>query len=154
MKKIVLFFVVSLMVLAESATVFEPEKPEAKVKSQALSYAVALKRVFSSLPLDQSYIPIYIKNTYAPVTSFFSGTVTAGDIDMRIWSETSRLEFNYTIPAGTAVDAVYNIPYPSTWLSNGKVKPGVRTIWMVVNPSQNGMQIDISEVTSPLDRPI
>ncbi len=154
MKRIILFLAASLLLISESAIVFVPEKPEVQATIQTPWQKLAIQRVFSTLPGNLSYIPIYLRTQDISVTYSVSGYVTAADIEVRVWAEVGGQVFNHTIPAGTFLDAPYDIPYPSDWLKNGGLKPTLSKIWLIVNPTQNGLQIDISEIATPLDEEI
>ncbi len=154
MKRMILLLATSLLLISESATVFIPEKLEAQAIIQTPWQKLAIQRVFSMLPGNLSYIPIYLRAQDIPVTYSVSRYVTAADIEVRIWAEVGGQVFNHTIPAGTSLDAQYDIPYPSDWLEYGGLKPALSKIWLIVNPTQNGLQIDISEIDTPLDEGI
>lgn len=154
MKRIILFLAASLLLISESAIVFVPEKPEVQATIRTPWQKLAIQRVFSTLPGNLSYILIYLRTQNIPVTYSVSRYVTAADIEVRIWAEVGGQVFNYTIPAGTSLDAPYDIPYPSDWLEYGSLKPALSKIWLIVNPTQNGLQIDISEIATPLDEKI
>ena len=154
MKRMILLLATSLLLISESATVFIPEKPEAQAIIQTPWQKLAIQRVFSMLPGNLSYIPIYLRAQDIPVTYSVSRYITAADIEVRIWAEVGGQVFNHTIPAGTSLDAQYNIFYPSDWLEYGGLKPALSKIWLIVNPTQNGLQIDISEIDTPLDEGI
>ena len=154
MKRMILLLATSLLLISESAIVFVPEKLEAQAIIQTPWQKLAIQRVFSMLPGNLSYIPIYLRAQDIPVTYSVSRYVTAADIEVRIWAEVGGQVFNHTIPAGTSLDAQYDIPYPSDWLEYGGLKPALSKIWLIVNPTQNGLQIDISEIDTPLDEGI
>lgn len=154
MKRMILFLAASLLLISESAIVFVPEKPEVPTTFQTPWQKLAIQRVFSTLPGNLSYIPVYLRTQDISVTYSVSGYVTAADIEVKVWAEVGGQVFNHTIPAGTSLDAPYDIPYPSDWLKSGSLKPTLRKIWLIVNPTQNGLQIDISEINTPLDKAI
>lgn len=152
MRRIVLFFVASLLLISESATVYTSERQEVQATPRSLCYKLAIQRVFSVLPRNYSYIPIYLKSMQTEYSVNNSGTAAA--IQMYIWNEGTRESFTHIIPAGTSVDASYEVPYPSSWLTGERLRSEIRGVWMVVEPLQNGLVIDISELSTQLDKPI
>lgn len=153
MKRIVLFFVASLLLISESATVYSSEKQEVQQATpRSLCYKLAIQRVFSVLPRNYSYIPIYLRSMQIEYSVNNSGTAAA--IQMYVWNEGTKESFTHMIPAGTSVDAPYEVPYPSSWLTGESLRSEIRGVWMVVEPLQNGLVIDISELSTQLDKPI
>lgn len=152
MKRIVLFFVASLLLISESATVYTSEKQEVQATPRSLCYKLAIQRVFSVLPRNYSYIPIYLRSMQIEYSVNNSGTAAA--IQMYVWNEGTKESFTHTIPAGTSVDASYEVPYPSSWMAGGSLRSEIRGVWMVVEPLQNGLVIDISELSTQLDKSI
>lgn len=147
MKKIVLFLSVPLMLMATSASVFTPEKPVATVATKSLTFNLAIKCSLSSLSKNATIIPVYLQNVNIPVVKAVSTTVTAGNIDVSIVGGANLTSlFTHTIPAGTSVDATYSIPLPSGF----KWPSDMSKFWIVVNPLQNGMEIDISDITNSI----
>ena len=76
-----------------------------------------------------------------PVVTFSGdGYVTVANIDLEVWCKSTNVSFFHTIPAGTMLNASYNVPYPTTWLSNGSLKKEMTGILMMMNPRQNGLK--------------
>ena len=145
MKRIVLFFVASLLLISESATVYSSEKQEVQQATpRSLCYKLAIQRVFSVLPRNYSYIPIYLRSMQIEYSVNNAGTAAA--IQMYVWNEGTKESFTHTIP--------YEVPYPSSWLTGESLRSEIRGVWMVVEPLQNGLVIDISELSTQLDKPI
>lgn len=152
MKRIVLFLIASLLVLT-SSIIYKAGQSEAQSASGNPSYNLKMDLALNVTPRESRSVDLYLANVEVPVKFSSTAYVTGADIEVNVTPDNGQqYRFQHIIPAGTLLNAIYSVPIPNTWFSGARWKPEISNIWLLVNPQQNGMEIDIKNIVKYIDK--